>query len=156
MDETAPALDGIRVAPPCPASWKGMTGDARVRHCAGCRKNVYNLSAMTRREAETLVREREGRLCVRFFRRADGTILTADCPVGLRAVRRRLALLGSALAATFAGLLLGGCARNAGGGSPADPSPTMGKPCLTQPTMGDVADPRPTQGEVETRPAPPR
>src|SRR5260370_15414772 len=51
-------------------------------------KNVYNLSEMTRREAEALVREKEGQLCARLYRRADGTILTSNCPAGLRAIVR--------------------------------------------------------------------
>jgi hypothetical protein len=66
-----------------------MKGDARVRFCDLCKLNVYDLSAMTRADAENLVREREGRLCARFFRRDDGTILTQDCPVGVAARLRR-------------------------------------------------------------------
>jgi len=77
-----------------------MTGDDRVRYCQECQLNVYNLSDMTRAEAEQLIASREGRLCVRFYRRADGTILTRDCPTGLRARVRRLSrLAGAALAA---------------------------------------------------------
>jgi hypothetical protein len=30
-------------------------------------------------------------MCARFYRRTDGTVLTQDCPVGLRALGRRLA-----------------------------------------------------------------
>jgi len=45
---------------------------------------------MTTQEAEDLLRRTEGRLCVRFYRRSDGTILTGNCPVGLRAIRDRL------------------------------------------------------------------
>src|SRR5262249_19517730 len=82
-------LDNIRVASPCPASWDKMTGDDRVRHCQECKLNVYNLSEMTRIEAERLVANREGRMCVRFYRRADGTILTRNCPRALQAVIRR-------------------------------------------------------------------
>lgn len=93
------ALDDVRVASPCSASWQAMKGDDRVRFCGSCEKNVYDLSALTRDEAEDLIRGAEGRLCVRFYRRRDGTVLTQDCPVGLRAVRRRLALLGAGLAA---------------------------------------------------------
>lgn len=36
-----------------------------------------------------MVAEHEGHLCVRFYTRAEGTMLTQDCPVGLRAVRYR-------------------------------------------------------------------
>src|SRR5215472_1418422 len=93
-------LDNIRVASPCPASWEKMTGDDRVRHCDECKLNVYNLSAMPRTEAERLLAEREGRLCVRYHRRSDGTILTQDCPRGLRAAAQRLSrVAGAALAA---------------------------------------------------------
>ena len=93
-------LGNIRVASPCPASWEKMAGDERVRHCQECKLNVYNLSEMTRIEAERLIANREGRTCVRFYRRADGTILTRDCPRGLQAVVRRLSrLAGAALSA---------------------------------------------------------
>lgn len=76
-------LDALSVATPCPANWEEMVGDERVRFCNSCQLNVYHLSGMTRLEAETLVQEKEGKLCVRYYRRADGTILTKDCPVGL-------------------------------------------------------------------------
>jgi hypothetical protein len=69
-----------------------------VRFCDECEKNVYNLSAMPRAEAERLIAERDGSICVRLYRRADGTLLTADCPVGLRKkrVRRVVASASSA------------------------------------------------------------
>jgi hypothetical protein len=96
-------LDSVRVASPCPASWEKMSGDDRIRHCQECKLNVYNLSDMTRAEAEHLIASREGRLCVRFFRRADGTILTRDCPQGLRMMIRRVTrVAGTALSAMMA------------------------------------------------------
>src|SRR5688500_9147389 len=67
-----PVLDNIRIASPCSADWSKMTGDERTRHCGDCKKNVYNLSEMTRDEAETLILAKEGRLCVRYFQRKDG------------------------------------------------------------------------------------
>lgn len=101
MPRTLPtiALEDIRIASPCNASWDAMTGDDRVRFCGSCQKNVFNLSNMSRDDAEALIEKTEGRVCVRFYRRRDGTVLTQDCPVGLRAVRRRLALIGAGLAA---------------------------------------------------------
>jgi hypothetical protein len=84
-------LEHVRVAAPCPADWSKMVGDERVRYCDQCSLHVYNLSGMTRREAEVLVTSAEGRLCVRFYRRPDGTILTRNCPVGLSALKRRAA-----------------------------------------------------------------
>lgn len=99
-------LQDIRIASPCNASWDTMTGDDRVRFCGECQKNVYNLSAMARDEAERLVEEREGSLCVRFYQREDGTVLTADCPVG---ARRRL-VRRTAFAMVAAGLVATGAA----------------------------------------------
>jgi hypothetical protein len=92
-----PVLDNIRVAAPCTADWNQMTGDDRTRHCGECKKNVYNLSGMTRDEAEALLIERNGDLCVRYFQRDDGTILLADCSVGVKRRRgRRLVAAGAA------------------------------------------------------------
>ena len=96
-------LDRVSIASPCSADWDEMPGTDQVRHCSECNKNVYNLSAMTRREAEALLRETEGRLCARLYRRADGTILTENCPAGLRAIGRRVSrFAGAALSAVAA------------------------------------------------------
>jgi hypothetical protein len=100
-------LDIIDVASPCPAEWDKMQGTDKTRHCAECQKNVYNLSGMTRPEAETLIREKDGNLCVRFYRRADGKIMTTDCPVGLRALRRQAARLVAGIATMLAVLTCG-------------------------------------------------
>ena len=89
-------LEHVRVAAPCPADWSKMVGDERARYCDRCSLHVYNLSGMTRREAEALVTNSEGRLCVRYYRRADGTILTRNCPVGLSALKRRAARAATA------------------------------------------------------------
>ncbi|HEV8139202.1 MAG TPA: carboxypeptidase-like regulatory domain-containing protein, partial [Pyrinomonadaceae bacterium] len=94
-------LDQIRVASPCPVSWEQMTGDNRVRFCNECHLNVYNFAELTRTEAEDLLRTTEGSVCGRLYRRADGTLITKDCPVGLRAVRRRLKRVAGALFATL-------------------------------------------------------
>jgi hypothetical protein len=102
-----PVLPNIRVASPCTADWKAMTPvDAdteRVRHCGDCNKNVYNLSQMTRDEAEALILAKEGRLCVRYFQRKDGTILLKDCTVAVANGRKR-----KLIAAGAAALLAGG------------------------------------------------
>ncbi len=102
-------LDHVTVAAPCNVGWDNMVGNERVRFCGQCSLNVYNLSAMSKSDAERLVSQAEGRLCVRYYRRADGTILTKNCPVGLRALKRRLSRIASAsISATlsfFAGIL---------------------------------------------------
>ena len=89
-------LNNIKVASPCPADWNEMYGDNRKRFCGDCKLNVYNLSGMTRDEAEALIINAEGRLCVRFYRRADGSVLTADCPVGWAKVKHRTRVFASA------------------------------------------------------------
>jgi hypothetical protein len=73
-----------------------MIGSDRVRFCGECNLNVYNLSAMTRDQAESLIAANDGRLCVRFYRRRDGSIITQDCPVGLRAVQARVSSFAKA------------------------------------------------------------
>jgi hypothetical protein len=83
-----PVLENLRVASPCPAKWEDMIGDESVRFCGACAKNVYDLSAMTRDEAQAFVASRTEPVCVTFRRRADGRVLTSDCPVGVRRRRR--------------------------------------------------------------------
>jgi hypothetical protein len=91
-----PILENIRIASPCTADWSRMSGDERVRHCGDCKKNVYNLSDMTREEAEAVIIAKEGRLCVRYYQRKDGTILLKDCTIGVsRKRRRRLVAVGA-------------------------------------------------------------
>jgi hypothetical protein len=95
-------LESLKIASPCTVSWEAMSGGRRIRHCGLCKLNVYNLSGMTRADAEELVRGMEGRVCVRLFRRKDGTVLTADCPVGFKAVRQKLKALAAFIGATLA------------------------------------------------------
>ena len=102
MRDRADLLRRVRVASPCPVSWEGMEGGGRVRFCRLCDLHVYNVASLTRAEAESLFARTEGRLCARLYRRADGTVLTSDCPVGLAAARRRVArTAGAALAAVL-------------------------------------------------------
>ena len=98
-------LDLIQVASPCPMSWHEMEGDDRVRFCEECSLNVYNLSGMKRAEAEALVASNEERLCVRYYQRADGTVITRDCPIGLAAARRAVARLVGIVAAVCVALV---------------------------------------------------
>ena len=97
-------LSKVRVASPCSQSWEAMEGTDRSRYCGACRQNVYNLSAMTKEEAARLIHLSEGRVCVRYYQRADGTVLTSDCPAGLRAARRKLAYALSCGTVMFLGL----------------------------------------------------
>jgi len=96
-----PELKHVRVAAPCQVSWESMAGDERVRHCTLCSLNVYNFAEMTGDEIRALLVRTEGRVCGRLYRRADGTILTNDCPTGLRALRQRMSRLGAAVIAAL-------------------------------------------------------
>jgi hypothetical protein len=112
-------LENLRVAAPCKVPWDSMTGDDRARDCAKCEKTVYNISSMTRAEAEEFLAARGASACVRFFKRADGTILTADCPVGVKKRRRKLALTAGALAGAAGGVAIAATEATAMMGGPA-------------------------------------
>jgi hypothetical protein len=145
-------LSDISVASPCTANWDEMIGDDHARFCGQCEKNVYNLSALTAEAAMNLIREKEGKLCGRYFQRADGTILTADCPVGLHhRVRRKRRL--AVLAASFAGLLsFSGCAKfdDPNTGTTAKPPAKLEKPLESSPPV-QKDDKRCVMGKVDIR-----
>ena len=85
-----------------------MTGDERVRHCAECDLKVYNLTALNHAEIEQLVGSREGRLCVRLYKRRDGTMITRDCPVGFEIKVRRISrIAGAAMSAAMTAIPAG-------------------------------------------------
>ena len=100
-------LENLKVASPCSQDWDTMIGTERRRYCGECWLNVYNLSGMSRPEAENLIMNAEGRLCIRFFKREDGTVLTQDCPVGWQAVKKRVSKTAAAFSSLFIGLLSG-------------------------------------------------
>ena len=100
-------LNNVRVAAPCPADWDSMYGNERVRFCQQCQLNVYNLSEMSRVEAEELIGRAEGGLCVRYYRRRDGSILTQNCPVGLRGLKRRLSRVATAIGSAVLSFVAG-------------------------------------------------
>ncbi|MDQ3712277.1 MAG: hypothetical protein M3388_08675 [Acidobacteriota bacterium] len=105
MSKFTNPLNNIKIASPCSQDWNEMIGTERKRYCGECKLNVYNLSGMSRSEAENLLLNSEGRLCVRFFRRADGTVLTEDCPVGWQAIKQRVSKTATAAASlVFAAL----------------------------------------------------
>ena len=107
MPKLTSPLDHLRIAAPCSANWDEMFSfeDKRVRFCSDCNLNVYNLSGMNKQEAEVLITKTEGRLCVRFYRRADGSILTQNCPIGLKAIKQRVAWLGQVIQGIVLSLL---------------------------------------------------
>ena len=81
-----------------------MKGDDRVRHCIDCNLNVYNFSAMSERGIQRLLLAKNGRICGRWYRRSDGTIITADCPVGFRARVKKISLVAGTALSTLLSL----------------------------------------------------
>ncbi len=149
----------------CQESWQDMDGGGAVRHCGSCDKDVFDLSAMRRADAEALLRETEGKICVRLFRTPDGRVVTADDhplsrPVAtcgsfspLRLKPRRRALwrrLSTGAAAAAVVLQPGACEE--GSESPIEPfimgaiavEPMTGEPAWEpegELLMGDIAMP---------------
>jgi hypothetical protein len=144
-----PLLDNLRVASPCNVSWEAMTGDDRVRFCGSCEKDVYNLSALARAEAEALLAKHGSSICVRLYQRADGTVLTADCPVGVRRKRVRRGVLAAASAGALAAAASTTFATQ---GSPV--AVTVGR-VVVEPPVGDSAAVRATAAPKPS-PVPPR
>jgi hypothetical protein len=134
-----PVLDALRIASPCKARWEEMVGDDRVRFCGQCSKNVYNLSAMSRADAEDLVQAKESNLCARMVQRSDGTVITGDCPVGARKKRiRRTAITVVSGGLIASGILSASTARLGGGHSTVMGGISVGHP-VTQDTPPSVA-----------------
>jgi len=135
-----PAIDlpNLRIGFACKQRWEDMVGDDRVRACGGCDRPVFNLSSMTRDEAERVLATRGLTPCVRFFRRPDGTVMTTDCPTATRRDGRRLAVLTSSLAA--------GTALAAPSSAHAQPPPEA--PIATPDSTDDAPAPLPTPEPV--------
>jgi len=147
-------LPEICIASPCPANWDEMKGDERARFCAQCQKHVYNLSALSAEAAAALIREKEGNLCGRLYRRADGTVLHAeDCPVGLVARQWRRVKSWAGAAASFA-LLIFGAGRAQAGEKPTGQQPSPTPPNGSYVTMGAICLPTPTPKPSPTPKAP--
>lgn len=146
-------LDQITIASPCAADWHDMQGDDRRRFCAQCKLHVHDLRAMTRDEAEALLQAAgQGRVCVRLHRRADGRVLTRDCPVGLRQRLRAAWARAAALALAMWGAATA-CVRSK---APAVSPPPVVPARVHQGevALGDVRAPEPVV-PVPVAPSPP-
>lgn len=138
-------LNNLKVASPCSQDWEGMMGDNRKRYCGECKLNVYNLSGMSKTEAENLIMNAEGRLCVRFYKRADGSVITQNCPVGWAKVKQRTRVFATAafslIISLFSGLLFVSAFTRSNAISKKLPTP-FSTP-VPEPLMGAIAAPTP-------------
>lgn len=150
-------LDNIKIASPCSQNWNEMIGTERKRFCGECKLNVYNLSGMTRIDAQTLLLNSEGRLCVRFYKRADGTILTKDCPIGWQALKRRVSRTAAAFASLCFGIVsgLGFASASVQSGSSRMRFPQVLTTPTPAPLMGAIAAPTQTPKTTPTPKATP-
>ncbi len=153
MQRFTSPLDNLRVASPYPANWDEMYGNERKRFCASCKLNVYNLSAMTKPQAEQFLMNSEGRVCVRYYRRADGTVLTQNCPVGWQRVKQRVSRVATAVFSLIAGFFGGIFAYGLFRPEPT-PSVTMGAIAVTtgdardRVVMGEMSEPAYIVGQI--------
>ncbi|HWT01956.1 MAG TPA: ankyrin repeat domain-containing protein [Pyrinomonadaceae bacterium] len=96
MPKPIDVLDQMSVASPCSADWDEMTGNDQIRFCRHCSQHVHDLSKLTRKEAMRLVAASEGRLCVRYRKRPDGTLDTAErAAEPLTQIKRRLSRIAA-------------------------------------------------------------
>ena len=72
------SLDQVQVAQPCLANWNEMKGTNSARFCEHCQKTVHDLSAMALKEAERLLCQSAGSLCIRYVKSFDGQVQTLD------------------------------------------------------------------------------
>lgn len=152
------SLQRITIASPCAASWDKMQGDERVRHCGDCNKNVFNLSAMPDAAAAALLADNHsGELCVRFYQRQDGTVMTSDCGDSPRAAVRQAwqrlpHMAGVAVLAFSAAAAVNAAAPAAGAGQvaapPAPPMMMMGAPPPTPERAPEASVPVPAAGKT--------
>jgi len=89
MAKSVQSFDRMFIAAPCDADWDSMIGNSRVRFCQHCNLHVTNLSEITRPEAMRLVAQSEGRLCMRFEQRGDGSVVTKHAGSPLHQIGRR-------------------------------------------------------------------
>ncbi|QQR59555.1 MAG: hypothetical protein IPG59_08730 [Candidatus Melainabacteria bacterium] len=145
------ALDKVSLAKPCSQNWDEMVGDERERFCDQCSLNVYNLSSMTKGEAEEFLQLRnDGSVCLNYAADAKGKVITDDCPRPLRPLRDRVRpvlKVASSFVAAF-GLFVTGALAQA-------PQRLAGKPCVPvknqqeQTPMLLGSPPVPSQAEQE-------
>jgi hypothetical protein len=114
MRSSLRVLNEIQIDLPCRETWSGMKGDHRVRHCHRCNQSVTDLSQLTDDEAAALITGSEGRICLRVWRRRDGSVVTRD---GHRWTQRLLSSWQRVVGiASFFGFLgLSGCTPVLGG-----------------------------------------
>jgi hypothetical protein len=112
MPRRSDLLDRISVTTPCTADWDSMVGNDQVRFCTHCNLNVHDLSSMRRREARLLVRRLGGSLCVRYYRRPDGSLRTLTPTTRFHQIGRRASKMAAGVFGAVLTLNAGAAAQN--------------------------------------------
>lgn len=102
-DQSETILDRVCIAMPCNIGWDNMKGNDEVRLCDGCNKNVYNISAMSKKRAEEILSAPQ-LPCLHIVRGIDGKLVTDECPRWLRPLRKgwtKLVAIAASLMAFF-------------------------------------------------------
>lgn len=105
-----PVLDDLRVGGDCDEAWATMPGSGRSRHCRTCDHAIYDLSALTRGEAEALVVAHDAagkRLCGAMTHTVAGTLASVSWWSRLRAAREQGVLAVAAAAVLIGATALG-------------------------------------------------
>lgn len=89
------SLNLLTVNSPCFRDWTSMTGNDQVRFCEHCEFEVHNISEMTRTEALRLIATSQGRLCVRYYRDPQGSVVTRPTHARLHCIGRRVSRLAA-------------------------------------------------------------
>ena len=108
MNDALPIVaEQLMIAAPCSKKWEEMHGDHRRRYCGDCRLFVYNVPELTPEALVRAIESSEGDFCGRLYTRADGTVMTEDCPVGHAARARRKVIAAFAFVTTLVATALG-------------------------------------------------
>ncbi|MDX2107202.1 MAG: hypothetical protein SFY67_12445 [Candidatus Melainabacteria bacterium] len=92
-------IDNLILSYHCPVDWNSMDGNERERFCKQCSKSVFNISDLSREQANEYLQQRSNEShCVKFYLRSDGTITTDDCPRILRPARNTARFIGRVVA----------------------------------------------------------
>ena len=154
MSRKETILDRILIPSPCPAEWDSMTGNRRQRFCQECNKTVYNLSAMTREEAEALVARFAGRLCARVERDTSGVTISEAMRTAPQLVSRRASPVAAALMSTVIGLGGNVMATTLGANAPAAIQSASEQPDRGPQPRGETATTSGENARTETPQAP--
>lgn len=132
----------VRIAKPCPKNWDEMTGDDQSRFCNHCEKSVHNLAEMSAADAEKLLCDSSGRVCIRMVSGPQGSFKTKQ------GWFRRMAMAG---AATLTLIPMTACAPQESQvvGEAPMPEQTQPKPDVkSNATIGIAAEPVPVMGDM--------